>query len=69
VAIPSESRAAYFPETDGFVETPVFSRYDLAPHQLVEGPAIIEERESTTVIPPGLEGLVDVYGTVRIGVT
>jgi N-methylhydantoinase A len=68
VAIPSESRAAYFPETDGFVETPVFSRYDLAPHQLVKGPAIIEERESTTVIPPGLEGLVDVYGTVRIGV-
>ena len=68
VATPSESRAAYFPETDGFVETPVFSRYDLAPHQLVKGPAIIEERESTTVIPPGLEGLVDVYGTLRIGV-
>lgn len=68
VAIPSESRVAYFPETDGFVETPVFSRYDLAPQQLVEGPAIIEERESTTVIPPGLEGLVDEYGTVRIEV-
>jgi N-methylhydantoinase A/oxoprolinase/acetone carboxylase beta subunit len=34
----------------------------------VGGPAIIEERESTTVIPPGLEGLVDEYGTMRIGV-
>jgi N-methylhydantoinase A len=68
VAIPTESRAAYFPETDGFVEIPVFSRYDLVPHQLVQGPAIVEERESTTVIPPGLEGLVDEYGTVRVGV-
>ena len=68
VGIPAESRAAYFPETDGFVETPVFIRYDLAPHQLVKGPAIIEERESTTVIPPGLEGLVDDYGTIRVGV-
>lgn len=68
VAVPAETRAAYFPETGGFVETPVFSRYDLTPHQVVQGPAIIEERESTTVIPPGLEGLVDEYGTVRVGV-
>ncbi len=66
--VPTGSRAVYFPETDGFVETPFFSRYDLVPKQLVEGPAIIEERESTTVIPPGLEGLVDEYGTIRIGV-
>jgi N-methylhydantoinase A/oxoprolinase/acetone carboxylase beta subunit len=68
VAVLPESRAVYFPETEGFVETPVFSRYDLTPGQLVGGPAIIEENESTTVIPPGLEGLVDRYGTVRIGV-
>jgi len=68
VAVPSESRGVYFPETEDFVETPVFSRYDLTPGQLVGGPAIIEENESTTVIPPGLEGLVDRYGTVRIGV-
>jgi N-methylhydantoinase A/oxoprolinase/acetone carboxylase beta subunit len=35
---------------------------------VVTGPAIIEERESTTVVPPHLEGRVDEYGTVRIGV-
>ena len=68
VATPAATRDAYFPEAAGFVETPVFSRYDLTPHQLLQGPAIIEERESTTVIPPGLEGLVDEYGTVRVGV-
>jgi len=69
VAVPAASRPAYFPETQGFVETPILSRYDLGTHQLVRGPAIIEERESTTVIPPGLEGLVDEYGTVRVGVS
>jgi N-methylhydantoinase A len=67
-AVPVGSRLAYFPETSGFVETPIFSRYELTPHQLVSGPAIIEETESTTVIPPGLEGLVDEFGTVRVGV-
>lgn len=65
---PTGSRMAYFPETSGFVETPIFSRSQLAPDQVVSGPAIIEERESTTVIPPGLEGLVDEYGTVSVGV-
>jgi len=61
-------RPAYFPEAGGYVETPVFNRYELIPGQVVPGPAIIEEWESTTVIPPGLEGLVDEYGTVRIGI-
>jgi N-methylhydantoinase A len=66
--IPAGMRPAYFPETGGYVETPVFNRYELIPSQVVAGPAIIEEWESTTVIPPGFEGLVDEYGTVRIGV-
>jgi 5-oxoprolinase (ATP-hydrolysing) len=46
-------RQAYFPEAGGFVEVPVHDRYALAPGQSIEGPAIIEERESTTVVPPG----------------
>ncbi len=65
---PAERRPAYFPETSGFTDTAVFSRDELVPDQVVEGPAIVEERESTTVIPPGLEGIVDRYGTLRIGV-
>ncbi len=32
---------------------PVYDRYALAPGQTVAGPAIIEEREATTVIAPG----------------
>ena len=46
-------RPAYFPESGGFVETPVHDRYRLEAADVIEGPAIIEERESTTVVGPG----------------
>ncbi|MGV9779714.1 hypothetical protein, partial [Streptosporangium sp. NPDC003464] len=44
------ARPAYFPETDGYVEVPVFTRARL---EEVSGPAIVEDAESTIVIPPG----------------
>ena len=47
------SRRAYFPEAGGFVDTAVVSRYNLKPGERVHGPALIEERESTTVLLPG----------------
>jgi len=46
-------RAAYFPETEGFVEVPVYDRDRLVPGARVRGPAIVEEREATTVVGPG----------------
>jgi N-methylhydantoinase A/oxoprolinase/acetone carboxylase beta subunit len=61
---PSESplkrtRRAYFPEIGDYLETPVYDRYRLAAGAAREGPAIIEERESTTVIGPGARIRVD----------
>ena len=47
------ARRAYFPETGGFVEAAVVDRYTLKPGERVHGPALIEERESTTVLLPG----------------
>jgi N-methylhydantoinase A len=47
------TRRAYFAESRGFVETPVYDRYALAGGMALRGPAIIEERESTAVIGPG----------------
>jgi N-methylhydantoinase A len=47
------SRSAYFSVAGGFVDTAVFDRYRLKPGVQVEGPAIVEERESTVVVPPG----------------
>lgn len=50
-------RKAYFPgpsgTAGGYVDTPVYDRYALAPGTAIEGPALVEERESTLVVPPG----------------
>ena len=40
-------------------ECPVYDRYALAAGTRLRGPAIVEERESTTVVPPGTQLVVD----------
>jgi N-methylhydantoinase A/oxoprolinase/acetone carboxylase beta subunit len=57
--VPKGTRKAYFPEAAGYVETPVYDRYTLTPGAAFAGPAIIEERESTTVAGPGARVRVD----------
>ena len=52
----------------GFVTTPVFDRYALAEGAAITGPAIIEERECTTVIAPGDSLRVDAAGNLVISV-
>jgi N-methylhydantoinase A len=52
-------RMAYFAEANGFVDTPVYDRYALAPETVFDGPAIVEERESTAVLGPGARCRVD----------
>jgi N-methylhydantoinase A len=44
-------RQVYFPET-GYAPCPVYNRYALRDGDTFRGPAVIEERESTTVIGP-----------------
>lgn len=45
-------RPAWFPEAGGFVDCPVLDRYALAQGSEMEGPALVEERESTCVVGP-----------------
>jgi 5-oxoprolinase (ATP-hydrolysing) len=63
------TRSAYFPEANGFVETPVFNRYALTPGTRIAGPCIVEERESTLVVPPGDVLGVDEHGNLRIDIS
>jgi N-methylhydantoinase A len=67
------TRPAYFPESGGYVETAVYDRYRFRAGMELEGPAIIEERESTTVIGPGARIIVDprlnVVAEQRVGET
>jgi N-methylhydantoinase A len=44
--------------------TPVYDRKSLAAGQTIAGPAIIEERETTTAIPPGWSARIDQIGCV-----
>ena len=57
-------RRAYFPEARGYADTPVYDRYELAAGTILTGPAIVEERESTTVLPPGVTATVDEYANL-----
>ena len=57
-------RRAYFPEARGYADTPVYDRYALTAGMALTGPAIVEERESTTVLPPGVMATVDEYANL-----
>ena len=54
------SREAVFPTADGDtgarVSATVYDRSELAAEATVDGPAILEQAESTTVVPPGWRG-------------
>ena len=47
------------PEFEGFAEVPVYDRYRLAPGDALDGPAIVEERESTVVLGPDARARID----------
>jgi N-methylhydantoinase A len=53
------SRLAYFPEHGRYVDTVVYNRYALMPGMKFDGPAIVEERESTLIIGVGGRARVD----------
>jgi N-methylhydantoinase A len=57
-------RRAYFPEHEGWTDTAVYRRERLTAGTELCGPAIVEERESTTVLPPGFSATVDRLGNL-----
>ena len=46
------------------LETPVYARRELVLDQVIDGPAIIEERETTIIILPGWRATVDRTGCI-----
>lgn len=52
-------RQVYFGTESGFQNAKIYDRYRLAPGAIFDGPAIFEERESTTVVPPGAHARID----------
>ncbi|HXU89561.1 MAG TPA: hydantoinase/oxoprolinase family protein [Methylomirabilota bacterium] len=66
---PKSHRRAWFPERGGWTDCPVYDRDALAPGLQLIGPAIVEERESTSVLPPGATATVDEYANLLVSVT
>lgn len=64
--LPGETRTCFFGE---FVETPVFERDILQSGHCLKGPAVIDEMESTILIPPGWRMTVDDHGNLLGEVT
>ncbi|WP_198666207.1 hydantoinase/oxoprolinase family protein [Tropicimonas sp. IMCC34043] len=58
------TRRVWFPETAGFTDCPVYDRYRFSPGDRIAGPAIVEERESTIVLPPDSDTTVDPHGNL-----
>jgi len=59
---PKRTRPVHLWQNDQ--QVPVYDRHALGAGQRLAGPAIIEERETTIVIPPGWNAGVDQYGCV-----
>jgi N-methylhydantoinase A len=63
---PKERREVYFGEADGFVDTPVYDRYAFPAGVGFDGPAIVEEYDSTLVVHPGFAAETDVHGNLFV---
>jgi N-methylhydantoinase A len=61
------SRQAYFGRRHGRVDTPVIARHDLAAGRR-HGPLIIEEYDSTCLVPPGCAASLDALGNNVIAI-
>jgi N-methylhydantoinase A len=59
-------RPVYFPETRGYGRCPVYDRRRLPVGARLEGPAVVEEPESTTVLPPGTTAEVDPWANLLV---
>jgi N-methylhydantoinase A len=62
--VPPPPRRAYFGAPHGWVETPVLRRSELSVPRA--GPLIVEEYDSTCVVPPGARASLDAGGSILI---
>ncbi len=68
---PRTRRAIFLPAERRFAEAPVYDRYALPPGTALDAPLVLEERESTVVVPmparvavlPDLTVRIDLEGT------
>ncbi len=62
--VPAAHRMVLFDEDPKPLKARIFDRNQLLPGDVIEGPAIIEQLDSTTLVPPGIKAEVDDYLTI-----
>jgi N-methylhydantoinase A len=60
------TRPAYFGSAKGFVEASIYDRGRLIPDVEIRGPALIEEPESTLLLPPAAVARVEANGNIVV---
>ena len=60
------TRRVFFAESGGSTETTIYDRYALPADTSIDGPAVVEEIDSTTVVHPGWTAEVDLYGNLLL---
>jgi N-methylhydantoinase A len=59
-------RDVWLKEAGAFVSCPLYDRDKLAAGNRIEGPAIVEQMDATTLIPPGAAATVDPYANIMM---
>jgi N-methylhydantoinase A len=62
---PPGERSMYFRGV-GFVDVPAYARTALAVGEEIVGPAVVEQIDTTTIVPPGTSATTDAAGNLVI---
>ena len=64
--LPVSTRHTYFETGETYIDCPVFERAALAPGMRIAGPAIIEQMDTTTIVPPDFTATADEWGNLLL---
>jgi N-methylhydantoinase A len=63
---PRGTRPVHFDASGAALDTPVYVRSELPSGAAIDGPAVIEQLDSTTLVPPGWRARVDEWLNIRM---
>jgi len=63
---PARHRAVFDPETAGFVDVAIHERAALVPGAIINGPAVIVEDETSTVVSRTFDARIDRFGYIEL---
>lgn len=66
---PKTIRPVWFDENSEAVDTPIYERETLPAGATIDGPAIIEQVDSTTIVPPGVVAEIDPWLNIRMQIS